>query len=150
MTGLASRAFIVRSPDDRARAMGERSFDPADPRRRWRSLRLGEICETHPETLRDRLRDYRLVVVHSQEIDDAGEANVGLASFETWISQVPQRLHAPEGRRLHLLRPDRRPRLPAAGLAHARAALRDGARPEATLRPEQRASRGDRTRPRHP
>lgn len=88
VTGLASLAFIVRSPNDRARAMGERSFDAADSRRRWRSLRLREICETHPEILRDRLRDYRLVVVHSQEIDDAGEANVVLASFETWISQV--------------------------------------------------------------
>jgi len=32
---------------------------------------------------------------HSKEIDDAGEANVGIATFETWLQQTQVRLEPP-------------------------------------------------------
>jgi hypothetical protein len=34
------------------------------------------------------LAEAELIIVHSKEIDDAGEANVGLATFETWLRQI--------------------------------------------------------------
>lgn len=87
-TGFRMGEYIVRTPDDRARAMGTSSLDPSSKRKRWQLLKLRELCNTSPDQVKKNLKDSRLIVVHSQEIDDAGEANVGLATFETWLSQL--------------------------------------------------------------
>lgn len=92
--GFRAGEFTVRTPDERIRAMGERSVDPSGERkRRWLSLKLGEVCNKSPEDLQKALREMRLVVVHSKEIDDAGEADVGLATFDTWLSQIKSAWH---------------------------------------------------------
>lgn len=57
--------------------------------KRSRSLKLSEVCSRTTESLKKGgLADVDFVVVHSKEIDDAGEANVGLATFETWLRQL--------------------------------------------------------------
>lgn len=87
--GFKTGEYTVRSPKDRARAMGERSVDNvATGRTRTLSVPLGDICTRSTEDLKRTLSPVELVVVHSKEIDDAGEAEVGLASFETWLSQI--------------------------------------------------------------
>ncbi|PSR16156.1 PglZ domain-containing protein, partial [filamentous cyanobacterium CCP3] len=87
--GFKTGEYTVRLPKDRARAMGERSVDNiATGRNRTLSVSLGDICTRSTEDLKRTLSPVELVVVHSKEIDDAGEAEVGLASFETWLSQI--------------------------------------------------------------
>jgi len=84
--GFKTGEYTVRSPDDRFRAMNEKSVVGG---KRSRSLKLSEVCSRTTESLKKGgLADVNLVVVHSKEIDDAGEANVGLATFETWLRQL--------------------------------------------------------------
>ena len=72
--GFKTGEFTVRTPEQRARAMGaaKRREAGAPPQAR-RGLR-GE----HARTSRKEVKPHQLIVVHSKEIDDAGEANVGL------------------------------------------------------------------------
>lgn len=84
-SGFRCGEFTVRDPETRARAMYDRSFDR---KRVWKPLSLSEVCAKTPDDLKASLQARPLVVVHSKEIDDAGEANVGVASFETWLSQL--------------------------------------------------------------
>ena len=87
--GFKTGEYTVRLPKDRARAMGERSVDNvATGRTRTLLVTLGDACTRSTEDLKRTLSPVELVVVHSKEIDDAGEAEVGLASFETWLSQI--------------------------------------------------------------
>ncbi len=87
--GFKTGEYTVRSPKDRARAMGERSVDNvAIGRTRTLSVSLSDVCTRSTDDLKRTLSPVELVVVHSKEIDDAGEAEVGLASFETWLSQI--------------------------------------------------------------
>ncbi len=51
------------------------------------------MCERSVESLERSCRGAELIVVHSREIDDAGEADVGLATFETWIRQLETAWH---------------------------------------------------------
>lgn len=84
--GFKTGEYTVRSPDDRFRAMNEKSVAG---NRRGRSLKLSEVCSRTTENLKKAgLSSVDLVVVHSKEIDDAGEANVGLATFETCLRQL--------------------------------------------------------------
>lgn len=83
--GFRCGEFTVRDPETRARAMYDRSFDR---KRTWKPLSLADVCAKTPDDLKASLQGRPLVVVHSKEIDDAGEANVGVASFETWLSQL--------------------------------------------------------------
>ena len=52
------------------------------------SLTLAEVCESATPALTTKIRSHSLVVVHSKEIDDAGEANVGLPTFESSLRQI--------------------------------------------------------------
>jgi hypothetical protein len=82
-TGFRHGEFTVRKPEDRARAMGVRSVGkPA------LQLTLAEVCDSEPGTLKNKVAQARLLVVHSTEIDDAGEANVGLATFDQTLRQI--------------------------------------------------------------
>ena len=51
-------------------------------------LTLAEVCDSEPGTLKNKVAQARLLVVHSTEIDDAGEANVGLATFDQTLRQI--------------------------------------------------------------
>ena len=86
--GFKTGEYSVRKPDERVRAMGDRSVDNVSAgRKRTRSLSLLEVCNL-PTTSLKKSCDANLIVVHSKEIDDAGEANVGIATFETWLQQI--------------------------------------------------------------
>lgn len=88
--GFRMGEYTVRSPDERFRAMSEKSIDSLGAgRKRARAIKLSEIRSRSVESLKKGgFGEIDLIVVHSQEIDDAGEANVGLATFETWLQHL--------------------------------------------------------------
>jgi hypothetical protein len=86
--GFKAGEVTVRRPEDRARAMGLRSAGkPA------LLLKLAEVCEASTAALTKEVKPHALVVVHSKEIDDAGEANVGLSTFESTLRQIKAAWH---------------------------------------------------------
>lgn len=83
VTGFRAGEFTVRTIADRARAMGERfAGKPA------LVLGLADVCDAAPDKLKRQVAQARLILVHSREIDDAGEADLGLATFETTLRQI--------------------------------------------------------------
>ncbi len=90
-TGFVTGEFSVVQPDDRLRAMTSRSLKGG--RHEGRLLSLDDVCSWSPERLARSLRTARLIVVHSREIDEAGEINVGLATFESWLRQLRSAWH---------------------------------------------------------
>jgi len=88
--GFSSGELTVKTPKDRVRAMAHRSL-AGDAEARL--VDLDEVCSWSPERLRRRLGTARLVVVHSREIDEAGEGDVGLATFESWLQQLRSAWH---------------------------------------------------------
>jgi hypothetical protein len=81
--GFKTGEFTVRAPEDRARAIGQRTAG-----KQAVLLRLSEVCDLEPEQLKRKLKDARVAVVHGTELDDAGEANVGPATFEITLRQL--------------------------------------------------------------
>lgn len=75
--GFSTGEFRVNNPETRQRAMHERVGGGTCP---W--LRLDEVMTSSSETLKRKIANARLVVVHSREIDDAGEKGVGLDVFD--------------------------------------------------------------------
>jgi hypothetical protein len=88
-SGFAAGEYTVRRPEDRTRAMGDRSLDnAASGRRQTRGMNLADVCDRSPASLRKSIAGAALLVVHGREIDDAGGANVGPASFEALLRQI--------------------------------------------------------------
>ena len=86
--GFKTGEYTVRTPEARARAMGTRSGgQPA------LLLKLAEVCEANTAALTKSVKPHQLIVVHSREIDDAGEANVGLPTFESTLRQIKAAWH---------------------------------------------------------
>ena len=56
-------------------------------------LKLADVCEAITADLTKKVKPHPLVVVHSKEIDDAGEANVGLPTFESTLRQIKAAWH---------------------------------------------------------
>jgi hypothetical protein len=87
--GFKTGEYTVRKPDERVRAMGEKSVNNRSTgRKNARGITLSNVCNWSTTSLKKSCADADLIVVHSQEIDDAGEANIGLATFETWLQQI--------------------------------------------------------------
>lgn len=86
--GFKTGEFTVRKPDDRSKAMGLRSTGKAALR-----LSLTDVCEKPTAELIQKTKSHSLVVVHSKEIDDAGEANLGVATFESTLRQIKAAWH---------------------------------------------------------
>ncbi len=87
--GFRCGEFTVRDPANRLRAMAERSLDRLPGKGKSPpSLDLAELVDLPAEDLKRRLSGHSLVVVHSREIDDSGEASLGLATFDTWLGQL--------------------------------------------------------------
>lgn len=81
--GFRAGEYAVDDPGSRARSMGMRATgEPA------LTLDLAEVCELDLDTLKRKVAQKKLVLVHSREIDQAGEAGVGLAAFEDLLGQV--------------------------------------------------------------
>jgi hypothetical protein len=86
--GFKTGEFTVRKPEDRSRAMGMRSAGkPA------LLLKLAAVCEASTAALTKDVKPHQVIVVHSKEIDDAGEANVGLPTFESTLRQIKAAWH---------------------------------------------------------
>ena len=91
--GLKAGEYTVKDPDSRARAMGDRAFSSSRDRQSLSSLSLQQVAQSTSEALESQAKNAALLVIHSREIDDAGEANVGLVTFTTWIQQLKAAIH---------------------------------------------------------
>jgi hypothetical protein len=83
ITGFKPGEYAVEGPDDRKRAMAEALGSPTLP---W--LSLAETADASAAQLRQRLQRAMLVVVHSTELDDGGEKNVGPEVFDTVLRRL--------------------------------------------------------------
>jgi hypothetical protein len=87
--GFKTGEYTVRRPEDRTRAMGDRSLDNvAAGRKATRGMTLADTCNRSVSSLKKSCAGAGLIVVHGREIDEAGGANVGAASFETLLRQI--------------------------------------------------------------
>ena len=87
--GFRSGAFAVIDPASRARAMGERAIGESA-----RLVGLDEVVDAPERRITDWIkRGPKLLVVHGLEIDDAGEAGFGLATFEHTLRKVRAAWH---------------------------------------------------------
>lgn len=87
--GFRAGEYVVSTPEQRLRAMGERSLESLPGGRRSPlGLSLSKIRDESPATLKKKLARSPLVVVHSREIDSSGESDMGIATFETWLGQL--------------------------------------------------------------
>lgn len=86
--GFKTGEYTVRKPEDRARAMGMRSSGKAAL-----GLKLAHVCDASTVELTKQVKPHQLIVVHSKEIDDAGEANLGLPTFESTLRQIKAAWH---------------------------------------------------------
>ena len=83
LVGFQAGEYGVRRPEDRARAMGQRSIGkPA------LLLDLRQVCDGDPALLKRQIAQARLIIVHSRELDDAGELRLGLATFELTLRHL--------------------------------------------------------------
>lgn len=82
--GFKSGEYTVKDPKSRVRAMGDRTTTSHPPK----LLTLAEVCEKSTKSLKSATNNVTLAVIHSKEIDDAGEANVGIVTFERWLQQI--------------------------------------------------------------
>jgi hypothetical protein len=86
--GFRTGEYTVNAPAGRARSMGMRAAGkPAH------LVTLAHVCDSTTPALVKELKPHALVIVHSKEIDDAGEANVGLPTFESTLQQIRAAWH---------------------------------------------------------
>ena len=75
--GFRAGEFLVSNPDSRLRAMQARTASGT-----CLKLSLEEVTSLKADTLKKKVEQARLLMVHSREVDDAGEKGVGLDVFE--------------------------------------------------------------------
>ena len=107
--GFQAGEFRVSDPETRKRAMHDRVGGVTCP---W--LTLEEVVSRDSTSLKRSIAQARLVVVHSQEIDNAGEKGVGPAVFEYVMQRLRGRLAPAAGGGRASFRLHQRPRLPLA------------------------------------
>ena len=83
MIGFSTGEYRVHDPDTRRRAMHARAGGTTCP---W--LSLDEVLRRDASTLRQTVAKANLLVLHSPEIDAAGEAGAGPASFDVIMQKV--------------------------------------------------------------
>ncbi len=81
--GFSTGEFRVDDPETRQRAMAHRAGGATCP---W--LSLAEVLGRDTTSLKQAVARARLVVVHSQEIDKAGEVGVGLSVFDKTLQDL--------------------------------------------------------------
>ncbi len=88
--GFRAGEFVVSRPEDRARAIGQRSLGKTTAL----LLNLAEVCAASPDKdLQKRVAQRKVIVVQSREIDDAGESNVGLRTFDSVLNDLKTAWH---------------------------------------------------------
>jgi hypothetical protein len=83
VAGFSTGGFRVHDPKSRKRAMHDRVGGDACP---W--LSLADVLSRTPASLKKSIARARLVIVHSMEIDDAGEKGAGPAVFDTALQKL--------------------------------------------------------------
>lgn len=87
--GFRVGEYTVSGNQQRIRAMGERSLEKLPKARKTPlAFKLKDLMLTSQGQLKAKVKESALVVVHSREIDESGEADVGLATFDSWIGQL--------------------------------------------------------------
>lgn len=81
--GFSTGRFRVHDPKSRKRAMHDRVGGDACP---W--LSLSDVLSRTPASLKKSIARARLVIVHSMEIDEAGEKGAGPAVFDTALQKL--------------------------------------------------------------
>ena len=81
--GFHSGQFLVKDPDSRKRAMHERVGGRTCP-----LLSLEEISGLDSKQLRRKIAGAKIVYVHSREIDDAGEKDLGPIVFDYAMQNI--------------------------------------------------------------
>ncbi len=81
--GFDLNQFRVFDPETRKRAMQNRAGGSTCP---W--LKLDDVINRDAKSLKQTVGRARLVIVHSQEIDDAGESGAGLAVFDSTLQRL--------------------------------------------------------------
>lgn len=81
--GFRAGEFLVNNPDTRLRAMQARTAGGICLR-----LSLEEVTSLKADTLKKKVEQSRLLMVHSREIDDAGEKGVGLDVFDRVLQSL--------------------------------------------------------------
>jgi hypothetical protein len=88
LKGFRTREYVVDGPEDRARAVGGRSIGETA-----RRFDLALVCNEPVASLKKSIGGKKLVLVQSREIDDAGEANMGLGAFDRILGQIKAAWH---------------------------------------------------------
>lgn len=86
--GFHTGEFRVSDPESRRRSIHDQVGGSRCP---W--LPLGVVLNEHAGALRKRIGGARLFVVHSEEIDKAGESGAGLQAFDTTLRQIRAAMH---------------------------------------------------------
>ena len=81
--GFSTSSFRVSNPESRKRAMHDRVGGPTCP---W--LTLDEVLNREVAGIKRSVAQARLVVIHSREIDEAGEKGAGLAVFDLVLQKL--------------------------------------------------------------
>jgi predicted RNA-binding Zn ribbon-like protein len=81
--GFRAGEFLVNNPDTRLRAMQARTAGG-----NCLKLTLEEVTSLKADTLKKKVEQARLVMVHSREIDSAGEKGVGLDVFDRVLQSL--------------------------------------------------------------
>jgi len=81
--GFRAGEFLVNTPDTRLRAMQARTAGGP-----CLKLSLEEVTSLKADTLKKKVDQARLLMVHSREIDDAGEKGVGLDVFDRVLQSL--------------------------------------------------------------
>lgn len=81
--------YLVNTREQRLRAMGDRSLETLPGGRRSPvGLSLRDVSYLQPEELKKKVSKSPLIVVHSRDIDNAGEADLGIALFEPLLGEL--------------------------------------------------------------
>ncbi|ADG68897.1 PglZ domain protein [Planctopirus limnophila DSM 3776] len=88
IAGFSTGEFRVHDPDTRRRAVHDRAGGRTCPR-----IELEEVLRLEAITLRRKIAGARLVMVHSREIDNSGEAGFGPSVFETVLKDLRSAWH---------------------------------------------------------
>ncbi len=86
--GFRAGEFLVNNPDTRLRAMQARTAGGI-----CLKLSLEEVTSLKADTLKKKVEQSRLLMVHSREIDDAGEKGVGLDVFDRVLQSLRAAWH---------------------------------------------------------
>ena len=83
IAGFRASEFQITSPDSRQRAVQARTGGATCPK-----LSLGEVVGRDVTSLKQAMARAKVVLIHSTEIDDAGESGVGLSVFAATLQRL--------------------------------------------------------------